>query len=93
MRERDLVVDEGGDGERVEDAAGGPPDVAVPVLGHALVVEAVDLGDLPRLVVPPQQRHLATSSVSESSGQRDRSLTLEGALALRVSRRVRVSRE
>jgi hypothetical protein len=47
----DLVVDEGGEGEVVEKVGEGFPDVGVAVLPQTLVVEAVDLGDLPRLVV------------------------------------------
>ena len=51
------VVDRGGQREVVEAVGAGAPHVGVAVLAHALVVEAVDLRDLPRLVVPPDQGH------------------------------------
>lgn len=54
MQAEDLVVNEGGEGEIVEEVGEGFPDVGVTVLAQALVVEAVDLGDLARLVVAPQ---------------------------------------
>jgi hypothetical protein len=47
----DLAVDDSAEGEVVKDVAAVAPDVCAPVLALALVVEAVDLGDLPRLVV------------------------------------------
>lgn len=47
----DLVVDEGGEGEVVEQVGKVLPDIGVSVLAEALVVEAVDLSDLTRLVV------------------------------------------
>lgn len=46
-----LVVDEGGEREIVEEVGEVLPDVGVAVLAEALVVEAVDLGDLAGLVV------------------------------------------
>lgn len=47
----DLVVDEGGKGEVVEQVGEVLPDIGISVLAEALVVEAVDLSDLTRLVV------------------------------------------
>ena len=47
----DLVVDEGGERQVVEEVGEVLPDVCVAVLTEALVVKAVDLGDLARLVV------------------------------------------
>lgn len=47
----DLVVDEGGKGEVVEQVGEVLPDVGISVLAETLVVEAVDLSDLTRLVV------------------------------------------
>lgn len=47
----DLVVDEGGKGEVVEQVGEVLPDIGISVLAEALIVEAVDLGDLTRLVV------------------------------------------
>ena len=51
MDAEDLAVDDGAEGEVVKDVAAVAPDVCAPVLALALVVEAVDLGDLPRLMV------------------------------------------
>lgn len=42
-------------GEIVEDFAAPPPDVTAAVLALTLVVEAVNLGDLPRLMVPANE--------------------------------------
>mmetsp|Transcript_25081 Transcript_25081/g.45376 ORF Transcript_25081/g.45376 Transcript_25081/m.45376 type:complete len:216 (+) Transcript_25081:402-1049(+) len=46
-----LVLDDGREGEVVEDFGAVPPDVYAAELAEALVVEAVDLGDLSALVV------------------------------------------
>ena len=51
MKTEDLVVDQGGKGEVVEEIGEVLPDICVAVLAQALVVEAVDLGDLTGLVV------------------------------------------
>ena len=51
-----LSVDERGHREEIEDAATVAPGVGVAVLGLALVIETVDLGDLTGLVVAAQQR-------------------------------------
>ena len=50
-----FVVDGGRQGEEVEEVGEGPPHARVPELADDLVVEAVDLRDLPALVVPAQQ--------------------------------------
>jgi hypothetical protein len=47
----DLVVDEGREGEVVEEIGEVLPDVRVAVFAQAFVIEAVDLGDLAGLVV------------------------------------------
>lgn len=52
VADTDLVVDQGGQREVVEQVGEEFPDVGVAVLAQTLVVEAVDLGDLSRLVVP-----------------------------------------
>ena len=49
--------DEGAEGEVVEDFAAVAPDVCAAVFAQTLVVEPVDGGDLPRLVVPADQRY------------------------------------
>lgn len=51
MQTEDLVLDESGEGEEVEEVGEVLPDVGVAVLAETLVVEAVDLRDLARLVV------------------------------------------
>jgi hypothetical protein len=50
----DLVLDEGGEGEVVEEVGEVLPHVGVAVLPQALVVEAVDLCDLAGFVVAAQ---------------------------------------
>lgn len=51
VQAEDLVVDEGGEREVVEEIGKVFPDVRVAVFAQALVVEAVDLRNLTRLVV------------------------------------------
>ena len=51
MEAEDLVVDEGSEGEVIEEVGEILPDVGVAVLAEAFVVEAVDLGDLAGFVV------------------------------------------
>jgi hypothetical protein len=50
----DLVLDKGGEGEAVEEVGKEAPDVRIPVLTQALVVETIHLRDLPGLVVPTE---------------------------------------
>jgi hypothetical protein len=47
--------DQGAQGEVVEDLAAVAPDVCAAVLAQALIVEAINGGDLPRLVVAADQ--------------------------------------
>jgi hypothetical protein len=51
MDTEDLIIDDGSEGKIVEDLCTVSPHVDRTVLSQALVVKAVDLGDLPRLVV------------------------------------------
>lgn len=51
VKTEDLVVDQGSEGEVVEEVGKVLPHVGVAVFSEALVVEAVDLGDLTGLVV------------------------------------------
>lgn len=51
MHAEDLTVDDGGDGEVVEDTAAVLPGVGIAILLLALVVKAVDLRNLTRFVV------------------------------------------
>jgi len=48
-------IDDSTEREVVEHLAAPPPHIAAPVLALALVVETVHLGNLPRLVVPPDE--------------------------------------
>jgi hypothetical protein len=57
MNAEDASVYYRAQGEIVEDLATPSPDVAAAVLPLALVVESVNLGNLPRLVVPSNQRY------------------------------------
>jgi len=50
----DLVLDEGSEGEVVEQIGEVPPNISVSVLPQAFIVETVDLGDLARFVVAPE---------------------------------------
>lgn len=56
VKAEDLVIDERGEGEVVEEIGEVFPDVGVAVLAEALVVEAVHLRDLARFVVAAQDR-------------------------------------
>lgn len=51
MQAKDLVVNQGGEGEVVEEIGEVFPDVGVAVFAQTLIVEAVNLGDLARFVV------------------------------------------
>lgn len=51
MKTEDLVVDQGGQRKVVEEVGEVLPDVCVAVFSKALVVEAIDLGDLAGFVV------------------------------------------
>ncbi len=55
MHAEDLIIDDGGQGEVVEYLGAVAPYIDGAVLAKALVVEAVDLGDLPGLMVPSDQ--------------------------------------
>lgn len=54
MEAEDLVFNQGGQGEVVEEVGENLPHVGVAVFAEAFVVEAVDLCDLARLVVASQ---------------------------------------
>ena len=51
MKAENLVIDESGEGEVVEEVSEVFPDIRVAVLSEAFVVEPVHLGNLARLVI------------------------------------------
>lgn len=71
VKAKDLVVDESGEGEVVEDIGEVFPDVGIAVFSQALVIKPVDLGDLPGLVVPSQNGDALWVSDLESNEQGD----------------------
>jgi hypothetical protein len=62
----DLVVDQSRQGQIIEQVREKLPNVGIPILSQTLVVEPIDLGDLPRLVVTPEDGH--SISVTEFQG-------------------------
>ena len=54
VKTEDLVLDQSCEREEVEEVGEVLPDICVAILSQTLVVEAVDLGDLARLVVATQ---------------------------------------
>ena len=54
MKTENLVFNFGSQWQVVEQISQELPNVCVPVLAHALVIEAIDLGDLAALVVAPE---------------------------------------
>jgi hypothetical protein len=63
VQTEDLVFNESSEGEVVEEVGEVFPHVCIAVFAKALVVEAVDLGDLARLVVTTEDGH--TVAVTE----------------------------
>ena len=51
METEDLIVDERGEREKVEEIGKELPHIGIPIFAETLIVEAVDLRDLTRLVV------------------------------------------
>jgi len=72
VQTEDLVVDEGGEWEVVEEVSEIFPHVGVSVLAQALVVEAVDLRDLPGLVVSSEDGDALGVSDLEGDEEGDR---------------------
>jgi len=71
MHAEDLRLDERGQRHVVEEIGEYFPNVGVAILAQALVVEAVDLRDLPRLVVAAQQVDALAVAHLERDEQRD----------------------
>jgi hypothetical protein len=66
-----LVVDESSEGQVIEQICEVFPDVGIAVFSKALVVEAIDLGNLPRLVVSAKNGDALGVSDLEGDKQRD----------------------
>ena len=71
MHTEDASVDDGAEGEVVEDLATPSPDVTAAVLTLTFVVEAVDLCDLSRLVVSADKGHAFRVSYFESEKEEE----------------------
>ena len=72
VQAEDRVVDRGRQRQEVEEVGEVLPDVGVAVFAQALVVEAVDLRDLPRLVVAAEDGDAVTVPDLERDEQRRR---------------------
>ena len=66
MHAEDSLVDHGGHGQKVKEVRELAPHHGRPVALHALAVEAVDLRDLPRLVVAAEERDARLASSQKS---------------------------
>ena len=66
MEAEDLIVNEGGQGQVVKQIGEIFPDVCIAVLAQAFVIEAIDLGDLSRLVIATKNGDAAGISDLES---------------------------
>lgn len=51
MKTEDLVIDEGGKGEVIEEVGEGLPNICISILSEALIVEAVNLSNLTGFVI------------------------------------------
>lgn len=72
MQAEDLVVNKRCEREVVEEVRKIFPDIGIAVFAQAFVVEAVNLGDLSRFVVPTQNGHSLGVSNFESDKEGDR---------------------
>lgn len=71
VQTEDLVFNESSEGEVVEEVGEVFPHVCIAVFAKALVVEAVDLGDLTRLVVSTENGYAVTVAELEGNQQSD----------------------
>ena len=76
----DLAVNDGREGEIVEDLRAISPDCDTAVLPQTLVVEAVDLSDLSALVVPSDQVNTVRVANLQSQQQQEGLHTVEPAV-------------
>lgn len=67
-----LVVDQSRQGQIIEQVREKLPNVGIPILSQTLVVKPIDLGDLPRLVVTPEDGHSISVTEFQGDEQGDR---------------------
>ena len=72
VKAEDLILDQGGQGQVVEQIGEVLPDVGVAIFPEALIVEAVDLGDLAGLVVSAKDGDALRVSDLEGDEEGDR---------------------
>jgi hypothetical protein len=70
MQAEDLVIDQCGQGEVVEEVGEVFPNIGVAVFSETLVVEAVDLGDLAGFVVSSEDGD--AGGISDLEGNKER---------------------
>src|SRR5947209_3571539 len=71
VQAKDLVVNQGGEGEVVEEIGKVFPHICIAVLAQALVIEAVDLGDLARFMIAAEDRYAGGIADFESNEESD----------------------
>lgn len=80
MHAEDAPVDQSTQSKVIKDLAAMPPHARAPVLALALFVEAVDLCDLPRFVVAPDERHAVWIADLERQEEEERLYRVEAAV-------------
>jgi hypothetical protein len=65
-----LVINEGGEGEEIEEVGEESPDVGVSIFAKAFIVEPINLRDLPGLVVSAKDCYAVSVAQFESNKQR-----------------------
>lgn len=78
MQAEDLVLDEGGEGEKIEEVGEVFPHVRVAVLSKAFVVKSIDLRDLAGLVISSEDSDTLGITDLKAHKERDR---LDGVVA------------
>jgi hypothetical protein len=93
MKAKDLIFDQGREGEVVEEIGKILPNVCIAVLAQAFVVEAVDLSNLTRLVVTAKDGYSLRIANLESYKQGDgfdrKVATVNIVALMAVSKRLR----
>jgi hypothetical protein len=59
-RDAHLVIDEGGEGKKIEEVGEESPDISVSILAETFVVETVYLGYLPRFMISTKDGYSVT---------------------------------